>query len=238
MAEAFQHLNFQRGGLAILDVCCGPATWLCETSLEYNNSQFTGVDMSDVWPKDIRPVNLQFRRANILQGIPYPDQSFDFIQIRFVVLAFTSDEWRKVLNELLRILKPGGCLQCIDLDMRVTLQDASQSRQLIENFEQFYAMQGLDVAAGAKLDMRLSDLDLRIVQSEYREVPLGWGGPIGTASLNLFMGKINGLAPWYKRAVDMSDDAFRQLQDDTRALLVRSKAYMGLHAFLALKALE
>ena len=32
--------------------------------------------MSVVWPKDIRPVNLQFRRANVLNGIPFPDQHF------------------------------------------------------------------------------------------------------------------------------------------------------------------
>ncbi|KAI8140477.1 S-adenosyl-L-methionine-dependent methyltransferase [Fennellomyces sp. T-0311] len=234
MAEAFQRLNFHRGGLRIMDVCCGPATWLCETSLEYNNSQFTGVDMSDVWPKDIRPVNLQFRRTNILSGIPFPDKSFDFVQLRFVVLAFTSDEWRKVLSEIRRVLRPGGCLQCIDLDMRVSLQDASP-RRTTENFEQFYAMQGLDAAAGAKLDMRLTDMDFRIVQSEYREVPLGWGGPIGTASLNLFMGKIHGLAPWFKRALDMPDDTFRQLIDETQAALIHSKAFLGLHAFLAVK---
>ncbi|KAI9250450.1 S-adenosyl-L-methionine-dependent methyltransferase [Phascolomyces articulosus] len=238
LPEAFQHLNFQRGGLTILDVCCGPATWLCETSLEYNNSQFTGVDMSDVWPKDIRPVNLQFRRANVLHGIPFPDQSFDFIQMRFVVLAFTADEWRKVFNELRRVLKPGGCLQCIDLDMRVSLQDASVPRHHIDSFEQFYSMQGLDISAGAKLDMRLSDLGFQIQQSEYREIPLGWGGPIGTASLNLFMGKIIGLAPWFKRALDLSDDSFRHVQEETRQHLIQSRAYMGLHAFLAIKPLE
>ncbi|KAI7853078.1 S-adenosyl-L-methionine-dependent methyltransferase [Circinella umbellata] len=237
LPEAFQHLNFQRGGLTILDVCCGPATWLCETSLEYNNSQFTGVDMSDVWPKDIRPVNLQFRRANVLNGIPFPDQHFDFIQMRYVVVAFTLDEWKKVFNELRRVLKPGGCLQCIDSDMRITLQDdkASISRQHIETLEQFYSIQGLDISAGAKLDMRLTDLGLRIVQSEYREIALGWGGPIGTASLNLFMGKLNGLSPWFKRTMEMSDDSFQQLKEGLQQDLIQSRAYMGLHAFLAIK---
>jgi ubiquinone/menaquinone biosynthesis C-methylase UbiE len=76
MVEALKSLDFQGGGLDILDVCCGPATWLCETSLEYPNCHFSGVDMCSLWPQVIRPVNLDFTEANILQGIPYPDKSF------------------------------------------------------------------------------------------------------------------------------------------------------------------
>ena len=101
--------------------------------------------------------------------------------------------------------------------------------------EQFFSIQGLDISAGAKLDMRLSDLGLGIVQSEYREIPLGWSGPIGTASLNLFMGTLNGLAPWLKRTMEISDDSFQQLKEETRQDLIQSRAYMGLHAFLAIK---
>lgn len=76
MIEALKSLDFQNGGLEVLDVCCGPATWLCETSLEYPNCRFTGIDMCSLWPQVIRPVNLTFTEANVLQGIPYPDKTF------------------------------------------------------------------------------------------------------------------------------------------------------------------
>ncbi|CAO3672771.1 unnamed protein product [Rhizopus microsporus] len=76
MKEAFHLLDFQKSNLNILDVCCGPATWLCEESLEYPSCQFTGIDMCSLWPQVIRPANLHFTEANILQGLPYPDNSF------------------------------------------------------------------------------------------------------------------------------------------------------------------
>lgn len=76
MMEALKTLDFQNKNLQVLDLCCGPATWLCETSLEYPNCQFTGVDMCSLWPQIIRPVNLTFTEANILQGIPFPDKTF------------------------------------------------------------------------------------------------------------------------------------------------------------------
>lgn len=76
MAEALKVLDFHRQGVEVLDVCCGPATWLCETSLDYPNCHFSGIDMCSVWPQVIRPVNLDFTEANILQGLPFPDKSF------------------------------------------------------------------------------------------------------------------------------------------------------------------
>lgn len=41
------------------------------------------------------------------------------ISIRFVVLAFRTNEWPFVINEIKRVLKDGGCFQCIEMDMRV-----------------------------------------------------------------------------------------------------------------------
>jgi ubiquinone/menaquinone biosynthesis C-methylase UbiE len=75
MEKAFATLDFQ-SQLNVLDVCCGPATWLCETSLDYPTCQFSGVDMCNQWPQVIRPVNLNFTQENILNGLPYPDNSF------------------------------------------------------------------------------------------------------------------------------------------------------------------
>lgn len=95
MVEALKRMDFQSGGLDILDVCCGPATWLCETSLEYPNCHFSGIDMCSLWPQVIRPVNLSFTEANVLQGLPYPDKSFGntlfFILMhekKFILLSF------------------------------------------------------------------------------------------------------------------------------------------------------
>lgn len=79
MAEALKVLDFHQHGVEVLDVCCGPATWLCETSLDYPNCHFSGIDMCSVWPQVIRPVNLDFTEANILQGLPFPDKSFGML---------------------------------------------------------------------------------------------------------------------------------------------------------------
>lgn len=40
---------------------------------------------------------------------------------RNVVLAFKSNEWPFVISEIKRVLKDGGCFQCVEFDMRVNI---------------------------------------------------------------------------------------------------------------------
>lgn len=77
---------------------------------------------------------------------------------------------------------------------------------------------------------------MKILQSEYREVPLGWGGPIGDAYIQLFQGILDGLAPWLKQSLSITDlQNYDTAMKKTRHALICSKAFMGLYAFLVQK---
>ncbi|KAI7861954.1 S-adenosyl-L-methionine-dependent methyltransferase [Spinellus fusiger] len=267
MTEATKRLDFQGGELHILDVCCGPATWLCQTSLEYPNCHFTGVDMSAMWPQIIRPVNLSFHCANVLHGLPFPDQTFDFIQLRFVALAFKSDEWARIMLEIRRVLKDGGLFQCIDMDLTISkggsdfystvteevrahqesdspivkedLEPSLYDSKLIPSiFEKFCAIRGIDKTAGAKLDMMLSDARMTILQSEYREVPLGWGGLVGEAYYEVYKAIMDAITPMIKLVMEIPPAHKSVLLYPSKQELVETKSYVGLYAFLAQKPLD
>lgn len=64
--------------------------------------------MSDIFPNNIRPVNVQFEVGNVLDGLSFPDNTFDIVNLRLFILAFRTEEWAKVLKEIQRVLKPGG----------------------------------------------------------------------------------------------------------------------------------
>ncbi|CAG8547978.1 7742_t:CDS:2 [Racocetra fulgida] len=94
-----------RGGAKVLDT-------------DYPRVSFTGIDISPIYPSEIKPCNLTFRTANILEGLPFPDNYFDFVYMRFLLTAFTEDEWQnKVIQELCRVVKPGGYLEIMEGDM-------------------------------------------------------------------------------------------------------------------------
>ncbi|KAG1474076.1 hypothetical protein G6F56_000568 [Rhizopus delemar] len=74
--EAFNYIDLENGA-KVLDLGCGPGTWIMDMATEHPNSDFTGIDMSDVFPSNIRPANVSFKLANVLDGLPFEDHTFD-----------------------------------------------------------------------------------------------------------------------------------------------------------------
>ncbi|KAI7865985.1 S-adenosyl-L-methionine-dependent methyltransferase [Mucor mucedo] len=104
-------------GAKILDLGCGPGTWIMDVATEYPNSEFIGVDMCDIFPNNIRPANVTFQVGNVLEGLAFEDNSFDMVSLRFFILAFRTEEWAGVLKEIRRVLKPGGFMLSIEPGM-------------------------------------------------------------------------------------------------------------------------
>lgn len=78
-------------------------------------SNFTGVDIVQLYPSDCMPNNLDFIQANILEGLPFENESFDFIHIKDCLPYFPGKVSKEQLfAELVRLLKPGGWLEIME----------------------------------------------------------------------------------------------------------------------------
>lgn len=98
----------------VLDLGCGTGCWVLEMAIEYPEYHFTGIDMADMFPTTIRPDNIKFQRQNILLGLPYPDNTFDFVNMRLMLSAFRVTEWPTVIGEIHRVLKQGGVVELME----------------------------------------------------------------------------------------------------------------------------
>ncbi|CAI2192363.1 4171_t:CDS:2, partial [Funneliformis geosporum] len=104
-----------QGGDKVLDVACGAGTWLLDLSTKYENSHFYGLDYQAIYPQEIKPPNLNFIKADILDGLPFPDNEFDFVHQDTLVYDLQRNQWDFVLSELIRITKPGGYIEITDI---------------------------------------------------------------------------------------------------------------------------
>ncbi|CAB4402184.1 unnamed protein product [Rhizophagus irregularis] len=102
------------GGCKVLDIGCGPGTWLLDLSNKYENSYFFGVDIKPIFPREIKPNNLEFIEADVTNGLSFRDNEFDLTHADLMSLMFTPEQWDIVLSELIRVTKPGGYIEISD----------------------------------------------------------------------------------------------------------------------------
>jgi ubiquinone/menaquinone biosynthesis C-methylase UbiE len=111
LEESFILSNYSNvQGAKILDI--GIGTGRCSSLLAKKGAKIYGIDISDEMPKKARiKLGNSLMDLNIIdvqRGIPYPYSSFDTI-LCIRVLKYMPN-WKFVINEISRVLKPGGFL--------------------------------------------------------------------------------------------------------------------------------
>ncbi|CAG8571309.1 27036_t:CDS:2, partial [Dentiscutata erythropus] len=186
----------RNGGVRVLDIGCGPATWILEMASEYTSSSFIGIDLSPVFPSNIKPQNVQFYQMNVLDGLPFEDNSFDFIYQRFMGLALTEEQWPILLLELVRVTKPGGWIEFMECDFQFDNEGPISSR--VNKAAQMYLKsQGINASICSHIPQFMADVQNLIdIEKKHKSTPLGrWGGLIGELARENIIGLSRSLKP-------------------------------------------
>ncbi|CAG8546239.1 4071_t:CDS:2 [Funneliformis caledonium] len=109
------------GGTEVLDLGCGPGTWLFEMGDNFPKSNFTGVDLTNTLSGNdsFQFQNVKFVKGNVLDSLPFKDSTFDYVFIRYLSFGFTEQDWKYVINEIIRITKPGGWIEFMEPEFKL-----------------------------------------------------------------------------------------------------------------------
>ncbi|KAH8921339.1 hypothetical protein BT69DRAFT_1196163, partial [Atractiella rhizophila] len=73
------------------------------------------LDIAPSLPTSLLPSNvrnrIEFVQANYLEPLPFGDESFDFVHLSNGMQAIPENRWQDVLEEICRVLKPGGTFE-------------------------------------------------------------------------------------------------------------------------------
>ncbi|KEF50891.1 uncharacterized protein A1O9_13061 [Exophiala aquamarina CBS 119918] len=108
--------------MEILDVGCGNGIWALDVAQAYPGTKVVGTDISSAqfppawtWPKDC-----VFTTVDVLEPVPQQYVGrFDVANARMVAGNLHGCDMNIFLGHLLRMLKPGGWIQCLDLSLPV-----------------------------------------------------------------------------------------------------------------------
>lgn len=111
-------MNMQHGDSAI-DLCCGTCDWTISMA-QASQGPITGLDFSDnmleIGRAKIKAQGIE-SKITLIQGnamsLPFEDNSFDYATIGFGLRNVP--DLRQVLQEMKRVVKPGGMVVCLEL---------------------------------------------------------------------------------------------------------------------------
>lgn len=172
--------------LAILDVGTGTGRWAREVATVFPSANVIGLDLNappvdekaEAGGEEMRPSNYGFVPGNILEGLPFTDASFDFVHMRLLVLALPHDRWPFVANELIRVTRPGGWVESVEViaDER----GGPAVDQIMAWVAAMLQRRGIDITDGSRMGALLQAQGLVNVFSRRIEVPIGvHGGRVG-----------------------------------------------------------
>ena len=108
-----------RKEMSILDVGCGPGSISCSLSKYVPEGFVIGVDVAEIVLDQGRSAakdlgNISFQTANVVEGLPFPDQHFDVVYCHQVLLHISKPVI--ALKEMRRVCKAGGMVACREVD--------------------------------------------------------------------------------------------------------------------------
>ncbi len=163
---------------AILDVGCGTERWAHHMARTFKTAQVTGLDAVPPAPKQA-PVNYHFVKGNLLDGLPFADNSFDYTHQRLLVGGIPALRWKDAVIELARVTRPGGWIELLEGGEGFT-NPGPNTEKFLQWWRAANIPRGIDASVTQYLDVFLQQANLQHIRQHTIKTPVGvWAGRAG-----------------------------------------------------------
>jgi SAM-dependent methyltransferase len=218
-----------------VDLELGFMTWQQST----NHQHFFGVDISPVFqPLENEHkngvTNVGFLQRNILEGLPFPVDTFDFVYQRFLTFAFSATDWVQDIKELVRVTKSGGWIEIIEA--KYLKNKGSATKNFTDAVHSFHLSKNiLTNTERPDLIKLLNDTnqvtDIHLIE---KSAPVGkWGGRVGELLALDTNNAMLSLKPCIKAY--LGDNEFDEILAEHNAQLDEYKTYLVTQRFFCRK---
>lgn len=192
----------------ILDVGCGTGLWAREMAQQFPQAQVIGLDLDLSHISASWPANCQFVEGDVLVGLPFADDSFDFVHQCCLAGQLSTPTWPMVIRELIRVTRPGGWIELVELGQRVANPGPATTRYL-RWWGEWSERTGIYTTVVEHLDDLLQYAGLGQVAQRCIIAPVGqWGKQAGTLLMTDMIETMQMMQRWFCRTLRLSPTLF------------------------------
>lgn len=195
----------------ILDAGSGTGQWCFDLCAEYPDALVVGLDLQA--SKPYPPSNYAFLRSNLITGLPFCADAFDFIHQRFVTTGVPLSYWAELIADLVRATRPDGWVELAEPRFEILPAGPATSR-FFKLSQRGGRSLGLDMQGAVfdTLEERLERAGLRHVDGQRIYLPIGeWGGRVGSLMATDCRAVATRMAPVLQSRLGVPAGEMRQL---------------------------
>ncbi|KAJ3379264.1 hypothetical protein HDU84_006816 [Entophlyctis sp. JEL0112] len=219
--------RFPNKARKILDVGCASGFWLDSLFFGGNlSSDFHGVDITEEPSSWGTVCGAKIAAGNVLDGLPYADGTFDYVHQRALVLGVPKEKWPEVVQELVRVTKPGGWIELVEPTL--ILHNAGPTAKLFnDKANAALGFRGVDIDLVETLPEYVSTCKkLKNVGHRVVEIPLNWGGDIGQLQAHNVRTVTSHASDFLKLSLGIDDKEFSEMLDTAVSEWSEAKSYI------------
>jgi ubiquinone/menaquinone biosynthesis C-methylase UbiE len=151
----------------ILDVACGTGRFLLQVHRAIPAAKLCGIDLSPHYLKEAQRVLEAVQGLSLIEdnaeSMPLQDGSFDAVTSVFLFHELPKDVRRRVMKEVLRVLRPGGTFVVSD---SAQLSESSEIEYFLSGFPQLYHEPYFKGYLSDDLGIALAELGFEVLSTE------------------------------------------------------------------------
>ncbi|KAG9235803.1 UMTA methyltransferase [Amylocarpus encephaloides] len=108
----------------ILDCGYGCALWASEVAAQNPHCEVLGIDINP-WQPERAPSNLYLQVDDLNREFNFSSHSFDLVHSQMMASGIHINRWTEYMNDMLRVTRPGGWTQMVELYYNVQSDNGS-----------------------------------------------------------------------------------------------------------------
>ncbi len=213
----------------ILDIACGPGSWVLDVAFEHPEINVTGIDISRTMIEYAKAraltqglENVEFRVMDALKPLDFPNATFDLVNTRFIFGFMPLAAWPALMKECVRITHSGGIIRITESEWNLTNSLAyetlhSMTARAMKKANRSFSPDGRNVGITPMLGQFLKDAQCKNIKHMAHALDLSSGTPAHESFLQNLSAFFKLIEPFLIRMGETNAQEFDALYTQAQA---------------------